>query len=92
MDSIRIEKMTPSEKIKKVKEWQACDYTHELTCANDSSHKLLEALPNPETELGVYLRCPTCGYVQIYIPDIVLESDVSKIIERHEKVFGQKQK
>ncbi len=80
--------MTAIEKIKKVTDWQTCDYVHELTCGNDSNHQLLEALYTGT--LGVYLSCPTCGYVQLHIPEIVLQSDISEIIKHNEAFFGKK--
>jgi len=55
--------------IKDVEEWQNSDYTHELTCGNDSDHGIL--LPK-EVDGEVILVCPDCDYVQDYIPIIVI--------------------
>ena len=45
-------------------------YGHPLTCGNDSTHALLRG--KKEDEGVVYLACPTCDYIQTYIPDYVL--------------------
>lgn len=80
--------MTAHDKIKKVNEWQECKYVHELTCANKSTHQPLVAMHN-NIDNTAFLRCPTCGYVQIYIPEVVLKADVNKIIEENDKLFKQ---
>ncbi len=42
---------------------------HPLTCGNDSSHALLRA--SIESESQVVLLCPDCEYRQVEIPAIV---------------------
>lgn len=45
-------------------------YGHPLTCGNDSNHAILRG----EIHEGVvYLACPTCDYVQSYIPEYVTQ-------------------
>lgn len=42
---------------------------HEMTCGVDSQHALL--VPKVENDV-VSLVCPTCGYEQNHIPDLVI--------------------
>lgn len=49
-----------------IKEYQNNPFIHPLTCLKDSNHEILE----PFIESGkIILKCPTCGYVQTYIPE-----------------------
>lgn len=45
-------------------------YGHPLTCGNDSGHKLLRGQKGDDGV--VHLVCPSCDYVQEYIPDYVM--------------------
>lgn len=61
--------MTNAEIIAKVAAWQAAGFVHELTCGTDSRHASLVA---KEVEGKVVLVCPTCPYVQHWIPEACL--------------------
>jgi hypothetical protein len=52
-----------------VQAWQANETVHPLTCGNDSSHRLLEAVKQGRK---VFLKCPDCEYVQADIPYVVV--------------------
>ena len=66
--------LTNQEIIQRVNAWQSNPRIHPLTCKNNSNHALLE----PKEEDGkVVLECPTCGYVQNWIPDVILRAYVS---------------
>ncbi len=64
------ERRKPEDVMAAVRAWQADSRVHPLTCGVDSQgHALLE----PEIRDGsVILRCPTCGFVQTYLPDVVI--------------------
>jgi hypothetical protein len=62
---------------KNIENYQKAGIFHGLTCYYDSNHELLEPLINPDNGT-LFLRCPTCGYVQVYIPDVALEFDITK--------------
>lgn len=65
--------MTNEEIINKVKAWQTSEYLHPLTCTN---HHILE----PIEVLGkVILSCPSCNYIQEWIPEIVLTNFIERI-------------
>lgn len=59
------------EYVRRVLEYQKNPHVHPLTCENDSSHELL--IPGFKGT-NVILYCPTCGYVQDWIPEIVTSS------------------
>lgn len=61
--------MTNAEIIAKVSAWQAAGFVHELTCGTDSRHASLVA---KEIEGKVVLVCPTCDYMQQWIPEVCL--------------------
>lgn len=63
-------------------EWQLCGSMHPLTCGTKQKHEhmdLAEVLTNPTHDIlrpdirdgAVVLVCPTCDYVQEWIPEIV---------------------
>jgi len=64
------DKLKLEEKIEAIKKYQECDYVHPLTCGNDSSHELLKPL---QIAGKLCLICPSCDYVQEYIPDSVYQ-------------------
>jgi len=65
--------MTNDAKIAKIRRWQLSGKVHPLTCGVDSEHAILE----PQVIDGqVALVCPTCGWRQGYIPDIVLTTEI----------------
>ena len=53
-----------------IKQWQADETIHPLTCATDSNHKILVPIMTKE---GCILHCDNCGYRQTNIPDVVLK-------------------
>ena len=57
--------MTNQDLIDAVKAHQSNKYVHPLTCGVDSRHEILVA---EEREGKVVLTCPTCGWVQGYMP------------------------
>jgi len=76
------------ETIQRIKEWQACDYVHSLTCGNDSSHELLIPEYNSKDD-SVQLRCPSCDYIQTNIPDAVLKVDIKELTKENKSFFGK---
>jgi hypothetical protein len=50
----------------RIEEWQANPNRHSLTCLVDSNHAPLKPVIYARNRL--HLECPTCGYVQDYIP------------------------
>lgn len=60
--------MSNKDKLELIKEYQESGIVHPLTCGNDSSHNLLEAV---EDKGKVILRCTDCEYVQGNIPKFV---------------------
>jgi hypothetical protein len=71
--------------IRIVTKWQNIGMVHELTCAVDARHEMLEPI---EHEGKVVLECPSCGAIQEKIPEFVLTSEagldfsISKYAER----------
>jgi len=63
--------MSNEEIIEAVKRHQSRPYFHPLTCAVSSHHEILEAI---ERDKRVVLRCPTCGWIQEWIPEFVLDA------------------
>lgn len=61
--------MTNKEIIQIVKDYQANNTYHPLTCGIDSSHILKPVEENDK----VILICPTCFYKQYWIPEVILE-------------------
>ena len=61
--------MTNAEQIEAINYWQACGHAHPLTCGNDSGHENL--IPIEESD-SVILKCPTCDYVQRWVPECCL--------------------
>ena len=57
--------------------YQKAGIFHPLTCYHDSNHELLVPLIRDDND-SLFLRCPTCGYVQLYIPDVAREFDITK--------------
>ena len=66
--------MTNAEIIANVQRWQATPYVHPLTCGGEHCRGDLEAV---EQEGKVVLRCPSCGYVQRWIPEVVARGTVA---------------
>ena len=65
--------MMGKEKIEKIEEWQSSNFTHPLTCSKKNCNGILEP-----KEIGgrVVLKCLKCEYIQKFIPQIILETDV----------------
>lgn len=63
--------LTIEEIVQRVIGWQNFPYTHPLTCEKDSTHDVL--IPGFK-RYNVILYCPTCGYVQDWIPGVVLST------------------
>jgi hypothetical protein len=67
--STRESTSTNAEIIASVEKWQANGRVHPLTCARDKCGADLR----PEEQEGkVVLVCPTCDYVQRWIPGVCL--------------------
>jgi len=71
-----------TEKIRKIEEWQHCDYVHQLTCGSGTCNHI--SLIPVEIDYQVVLKCPQCGHIQTFIPESVLLTDIQK--------FAQEQK
>jgi hypothetical protein len=53
--------------------WQREAPFHPLTCGNDSqNHSLLQGKMTPEGK--PYLECPDCDYLQLWVPDYVVDA------------------
>jgi hypothetical protein len=59
--------MNSNELVQRIKKWQANPHFHPLTCGVDSGHEILEPV---EKDGKVSLVCPTCGWVQSYMPAV----------------------
>lgn len=62
-----------------VKAWQDSERVHPLTCRRESGHGALEV---KDAGAGPYLECAECGYVQTYVPEVVLLAP--RMVERGE--------
>jgi len=71
--------MTNQERIEKINKWQNAGVVHPLTCGVSSCRSILVA---KELSNDIVLICPAigCGYVQTFIPDVVLHADIDSII------------
>lgn len=49
--------------------WQSCGKVHPLTCSNSPCRGSL--VPQLENNGQVILRCPACGWIQSWIPEVV---------------------
>lgn len=65
--------MTNEEIIAKIKEHQECGFVHPLTCGNDSRHEVLVGVV---VDGKVVLKCPSCDYVQKWVPGHALDVDL----------------
>jgi hypothetical protein len=59
--------MSNEEIIENVRKWQTCGYVHPLTCNDDKCRADLEPI---ELSGIVVLRCPVCGLIQDWIPEM----------------------
>jgi hypothetical protein len=66
--------MAIEELVHRVRLWQCNPLVHPLTCAADSCHDLLRPEIRRDDGGGdiVVLICPTCGFIQSWIPSVVL--------------------
>lgn len=80
--------MDNKEIIEAVREWQQTESIHPLTCANDSTHALLEPR---EGEKGVVLFCPDCEQVQ-EVPEMVITAWKDGSLDSHRKAVAKMQK
>lgn len=72
--------MSNRSKLDKIIAFQTAGYVHPMTCGVDSSHALLMGvIQNRE----VILKCPTCGYVQNWVPPMVYDHDWSPKEKMH---------
>lgn len=69
------------DKVMKFQELAKQGIIHPLTCGNDSSHKHLIATVK---DGKVILMCPDCDYIQNYIPDCVMNTDLENLDWRKE--------
>ena len=69
--------MTNKEKIDAINRWQTNGSYHPLTCGVDSGHEVLTPFID-ENDNNVVLKCPTCGYIQNWIPTVIYDSYVKE--------------
>lgn len=67
--------LTNAEIIERVAEWQGFGYVHPLTCGMGRCRMALEGR---EREGRAVLECPVCGFVQEWIPPVVISDYVRR--------------
>ena len=75
------------ELVRRVSEWQSNKFVHPLTCGVDSRYDVLRA---EERGGKVVLVCPTCGWVQEYMP-IVISGVTDERLKALEELSAQAQ-
>ena len=60
-----------------IQRWQECGLVHELTCAWCSA----VLIPMDE-----YLACPSCDFTQNWVPNVVLNADLDKVVATYKEL------
>ena len=75
-----------------IRKWQTSEMVHPLTCRDDC-----DGILYPEVHGGctkhfnqhIILHCPICDYRQEFIPDFIFSTNIEKLEEMRENLFGE---
>lgn len=70
--------LSPEEAIRRVEHWQRAHFVQPLKCSG-RAYTCSEALRGEVQDGQPVLVCPSCGYVQRWIPDYVLAVNLEAI-------------
>lgn len=74
--------------LERIRKWQEEPVFHELTCGNDSGHELLKG---EVRENKIVLVCPSCEYVQEYIPEMFFADSFDESYNQQKKMLDDLQ-